>query len=97
MLMRAHQGNMTLRLIEPGKPNQNAYVESFNGRLRDDCLNDNWFTSLAHAQVVIETGRREYSEQRPKKALGGLTPATYAKQLAQKMVAVTSDSNSNRY
>ena len=45
---------MTLRLIEPGKPNQNAYIESFNGRFRDECLNEHWFTSLAHAQVVIE-------------------------------------------
>ena len=88
---------ITLRLIEPGKPNQNAYVESFNGRFRDDCLNEHWFISLAHAQVVIETWRREYNEERPKKALGGLTPAAYAKQLAMKTVPVTSDSSSNRY
>ena len=59
---------MTLRLIEPGKPNQNAYIESFNSRFRDECLNEHWFTSLAHAQVVSEAWRREYNEDRPKKA-----------------------------
>lgn len=97
MLSWAHDRGIALRLIEPGKPNQNAYVESFNGRLRDECLNEHWFTSLAHAQVVIEAWRREYNEERPKKALGGLTPAAYAKQLATKTVTVTPDSNSNRY
>jgi transposase InsO family protein len=65
---------VTLKLIEPGKPNQNAYIESFNGRLRDECLNEHWFTSLAHARHVIESWRREYSEERPKRALGGLLP-----------------------
>lgn len=46
MLTWAHEKNVSLRLIEPGKPNQNAYIESFNGRLRDECLNEHWFTSL---------------------------------------------------
>ena len=71
-----------LRLIQPGKPNQNAYLESFNGRLRDECLNEHWFPHLLHARTVIETWRREYNEDRPKKALGGLTPSAHAKQLA---------------
>ena len=84
LLTWAHRNNVTLRLIEPGKPNQNAYVESLNGRLRDECLNEHWFTSLAHARVVIGNWRREYNEERPKKALGGLTPASYAKQMAKK-------------
>ena len=69
----AHEKQVTLRLIEPGKPNQNAYIESFNGRLRDECLNEHWFVSLAHARHIIEAWRREYNEERPKKALGGLT------------------------
>ena len=69
-----------------GKPNQNAYVKSFNGRLRDECLNEHWFTSLAHARTVIETWRREYNEERPKRSLGGLTPAQYAKQLTIKVL-----------
>jgi len=77
----AHERGLTLRLIEPGKPNQNAYIESFNGRFRDECLNEHWFTRLAHARVVIEDWRREYNDERPKKALGGLTPTAYAQQL----------------
>jgi len=89
MLTWAHARGVTLRLIEPGKPNQNAYIESFNGRLRDECLNEHWFTSLAHAQVMIETWRREYNEERPKKGLGGLTPAAYAKRLMMETGTVT--------
>ncbi len=71
MLTWAHRSAISLRLIGPGKPNQNAYVESFNGRLRDECLNEHWFTRLAHARAVIEAWRREYNEERPKKSLGG--------------------------
>ena len=81
MVMWAHERGVQLRLIEPGKPNQNAYIESFNGRLRDECLNEHWFTHLLHARTVIETWRREYNEERPKKALAGMTPAAYAKHL----------------
>ena len=88
MLTWAHAHNVTLRLIEPGKPNQNAYIESFNGRLRDECLNEHWFLNLTHAQTIIETWRREYNEERPKKALGGLTPAAYARQLAERSATV---------
>jgi transposase InsO family protein len=84
MLNWAQDRGVTLRLIEPGKPNQNAYIESFNGRLRDECLNEHWFTSLAHARTVIEDWRRQYNEERPKKALGGLTPTQYAEQLKRK-------------
>ena len=86
MLTWAHRHGVVLRLIEPGKPNQNAYVESFNGRLRDECLNEHWFTSLAHARSVIEAWRREYNEERPKKVLGGLTPVEYALRLADQEV-----------
>ncbi|MBS7459048.1 IS3 family transposase [Coralloluteibacterium stylophorae] len=82
MVTWAHERGVQLRLIQPGKPNQNAYVESFNGRLRDECLNEHWFTHLLHARTVIERWRREYNDERPKKALGGLTPRAYAQQLA---------------
>ena len=58
MVKRAHGRGVTLRLIEPGKPNQNAYIESFNGRLRDECLNEHWFQNVLHARTVIETWRR---------------------------------------
>jgi len=97
MLTWAHRNGVALRLIEPGKPNQNAYVESFNGRLRDECLNEHWFTSLAHARALIETWRCEYNEERPKKSLGGLTPSQYAKQLAIKVVTMPEDSKALRY
>lgn len=97
MLNWAHRNGVMLRLIEPGKPNQNAYVESFNGRLRDECLNEHWFTSLPHARTVIEAWRREYNEERPKKSLGGLTPAQYAKQLAITAVTMPEDSKALRY
>lgn len=85
MVTWAHERGVALRLIEPGKPNQNAYVESFNGRLRDECLNEHWFPNLLQARTIIETWRREYNEERPKKALSGLTPAAYAKQLATQL------------
>lgn len=89
MLTWAYERNIQLFLIEPGKPNQNAYIESFNGRFRDECLNEHWFTSLNHAKVVIEGWRCEYNEERPKRSLGGLTPAAYAKQLHEKAITVT--------
>jgi putative transposase len=97
MLTWAHRRGVALRLIEPGKPNQNAYVESFNGRLRDECLNEHWFTSLAHARAVIEGWRREYNEERPKKSLGGLTPAAYAKQLATRPLQCPDGSKAKCY
>ena len=81
MVAWAHANGVTLRLIEPGKPNQNAYVESFNGRFRDECLNEHWFTSLVHARSIISAWQKEYNEERPKKSLGGKTPTDYAKQL----------------
>lgn len=89
MLTWAHARGVTLRLIAPGKPTQNAYIESFNGRFRDECLNEHWFTSLAHAEVVIEAWRREYNEERPKRGLGGLTPAEYQKRLITERSTVT--------
>jgi putative transposase len=97
MLTWAHRHGIALRLIEPGKPNQNAYIESFNGRFRDECLNEHWFTSLAHARAVIEAWRREYNEQRPKRSLGGLTPTQFAKQLAIKAVNMPNSSKALRY
>lgn len=56
MLAWAYEQGVQLRLIQPGKPNQNAYIESFNARLRDVCLNEHWFTHLLHARAPIETG-----------------------------------------
>ena len=62
----------------PGKPTDFALVESFNGRLRDECLNANWFLSLADARSKIERWRRHYNESRPHTALGWLTPQEFA-------------------
>jgi putative transposase len=81
--------HIKLQQIESGKPNQHAYIESFNGRFRDECLNKHWFTSLDHARSIIEAWRREYNEERPKKGLGGLTPAAYAVQLKSNAAALT--------
>jgi putative transposase len=97
MLTWAHRNGITLRLIEPGKPNQNACIESFNGRLRDECLNEHGFTSLLHARTVIEEWRKEYNEERPKKSLGGLTPTQYVRQLGIKATTMSENSRSTRY
>ncbi len=69
---------MTLRLIQPGKPTQNACIESFNGKFRDECLNEHWLTSLAHARAVIAAWRVDYNEERPHSALNYLSPAEFA-------------------
>lgn len=86
MLTWAHRIDVTLRLIEPGKPNQNAYVELFIGRFRDECLNEHWFTTLEHARTIFETWRTEYIEERPKRSMGGQTPLQFASQLARRAV-----------
>ena len=75
--------------MKPGTPNQNASIESVNGRFRDECLNEHGFTTLAHAQALIEAWRCAYNEERPTKGVGGLTPALYAKQLAAERSTVT--------
>lgn len=66
------------QFIEPGKPVQNAYVESFNGKLRDECLNEHWFSNLFEARSIIEEWRVDYNEQRPHSGLGYRTPAEFA-------------------
>lgn len=63
-----------LRFIEPGKPVQNAFVESFNVRLRDECLNQHWFRSLRCAREAIAAWQLHYNTQRPHSALGYQTP-----------------------
>jgi putative transposase len=75
-----------LRFIAPGKPIQNAFAESFVGRLRDECLNEHWFTGLADARRTVEAWRRDYNAVRPHSALGYQTPTearqTYATRMA---------------
>ena len=64
--------------IAPGKPQQNGFIESFNGRLRDELLNETLFRSLPHARAVLEAWRRDYNEERPHSKLGWMTPRAYA-------------------
>ena len=74
----SEERGVRLEFIQPGKPVQNAYVESFNGRLRDECLNANWFTSLNDAKRKIEEWRQDYNQQRPHSSLAYLSPAAFA-------------------
>jgi putative transposase len=83
----AYEAGVTLNFSRPGKPTDNAFVESFNGRLRDECLNAHWFLSLDDAREKIETWRRHYNESRPHTALGWLTPAEYAAQAVTRPAA----------
>jgi putative transposase len=64
--------------IQPGRPMQNGRVESFNGRLRDECLNANWFPTLMEAQRKVEAWRNEYNSERPHSSLGYRTPIEFA-------------------
>ena len=72
----AYAKGVRLNFIEPGKPMQNAYIESFNGRLRDDCLNENQFLTLQEVRTITEMWRRDYNSQRPHSSLKGLTPTS---------------------
>jgi putative transposase len=78
MLAWAAERGVGWHYIQPGKPTQNAFIESFNGRLRDELLNETLFTSLAQARAALEAWRRDYNGERPHSALGWLTPAAYA-------------------
>ena len=75
----SEERRVRLEFIQPGKPAQNAYAESFNGRLRDECLNANWFTSLSDARRKIESWRQDYNELRPHSSLNYLPPAEFAR------------------
>ena len=74
----AYEKGIELRLIEAGKPTQNAYIESFNGKFRDECLNEHWFKTLAEAREIISLWRQDYNQARPHSALDYQTPAEFA-------------------
>lgn len=76
----AHRRGVRLQFIEPGRPVQNAFIESFNGRLRDECLNGHVFTSLEDAREKIEIWRVDYNRNRPHGSLGRMTPEEFARQ-----------------
>lgn len=73
----AYQNQVELNFIEPGKPMQNAYIESFNGKFRDECLNEHWFISLKEAKEKIEAWRQDYNKNRPHSSLGYQTPQEF--------------------
>jgi putative transposase len=70
----AYENGVGLHFIAPGKPVQNAYIESFNGKFRDECLNEHWFCSIAEAESVVEEWRQDYNTVRPHSSLGYRTP-----------------------
>ena len=78
----AVRNKVQLRFIDPGKPIQNAYIESFNARLRDECLNQHWFVSLEEARAVIEDWREDYNRERPHSSLDNQTPEEFARRCA---------------
>jgi len=82
-LVWCEEQGITLRHIQPGKPMQNGYVESFNGRFRDECLNHHWFRTLADAKEKVERWRTEYNYERPHSSLDYRTPEEFAKTLSE--------------
>lgn len=80
----AYERGVKLTFIRPGKPVENAYIESFNGRLRDECLNENWFLTLEHARGIIERWRVDYNTVRPHSSLGYLTPEEFRQKEMEK-------------
>ena len=78
----AYQHAVRMAFSRPGKPTDNAFVESFNGTFRAECLNAHWFSSLTEAQRIVETWRGEHNESRSHRALGEKTPNEFAKEIA---------------
>lgn len=77
ILQWAKENAVNWQYIQPGKPMQNGYIESFNGKLRDECLNENWFVSLQQAKEIIEAWRFDYNNVRPHSSLKGLSPQQF--------------------
>ena len=76
----AHRRKIEIEYIQPGKPIQNAYIESFNSRFRDECLNEEFFFDLADANKKVERWRRYYNEKRPHSSIGNKTPVEFEKE-----------------
>ena len=74
----AYFNGVKLDFSRPGKPTDNAFIESFNGKFRQECLNQHWFLSLDDAQDVIEAWREDYNQHRPHSALGDRSPVEFA-------------------
>jgi putative transposase len=105
----AYKNRVDLAFIRPGKPVDNCYIESFNGRFRDECLNEHWFITMAHARSTIEAWRIEYNTERSHSSLGDLTPEEFraahasrrsadrVRETLEKDVSLTPDSTSIPY
>ena len=96
---RAYAVNVQLSFIRPGKPNENAHIESFNGKVREEFLNEHWFVTMEQARRVIEAWRIEYNTERHHSSLGELTPIEYAERCLTRTklaVSLTADSNPRR-
>jgi len=78
----SYQNNIKLEFSRPGKPVDNAFIESFNGSLRDECLNTNWFLSIEDAQDKLEAWRMDYNQYRPHSSLDNMTPEAFARSMA---------------
>ncbi len=85
----AYGHGVNLQFIRPGKPVDNAYMESFNARLRDECLNQHWFLTIGHARQVIEEWRRDYNQARPHSSLGNLTPDEFVRREGRNLLAAS--------
>ena len=83
MDMWAYHHGVRLHFSRPGKPTDNSYVETFNGSLRDECLNVHWFKTLTEAKQVLEAWRRDYNESRPHSSLNDMTPAEFARNIKE--------------
>ena len=73
---------MQIEFTRPGKPTDNGHIESFNGKFRDECLNEEWFESLSAARSIIEAWRFDYNTNRPHQGLGGLSPMEFVSRIA---------------
>jgi putative transposase len=82
----AYRNGVKLEFSRPGKPVDNAFIESFNWTVRDECLNDNCFLSLGHARKLIEEWRVDYNTNRPPSAFGGLTPEEFAENFQEQVL-----------
>jgi len=85
MLTWSKPAGVKLHFIDPGRPVQNAFIESFNGKLRDECLNQHWFVSLEEARRIIKLWRIDYNTTRPHSSLGYMTPEAFRLGFEQKL------------
>lgn len=89
----AYDNKVKLRFIQPGKPTQNAYIESFNGKFREECLNEHVFVNLQSAQQIIETWRQDYNSERPHSSLNDLTPEEFVVAFNQEQTTKNTNQN----